>query len=238
MFGVGEGGNKLSGTQAMKTLVPITVVSLIKYITSYYKPSFSVILVIANVKNFKWLMFAFFFFHFLLFQEVTPQLYKNPSTQEASGAHQSLKPSTGASTHCSHYHCCLQLHQQEDAITSGVEWLAQGCSYPCDSPQLSLCHQKNMQISYWFQENYTWVSPSLQFLNFLFAPSCMCTAKILCLSKQCNNLSTDRGCVSCSAVSKVHLKNTLWPWCRFNLSLYTQFSSSLAFLQSCPKKVN
>lgn len=136
-----------SQTHNMKTVVPITAVSLIKYITSYYKPSFSVILVIVNAKTFSLSDSCFLFLkNFLLFVlttgEVTPQLQKNPSTQEASGAHQSLKPGTGASTHCSHYHCCLQPHQQEDAIASRVERLAQGCSYSCDSPQLSLCHWK------------------------------------------------------------------------------------------------
>lgn len=44
--------DELSDTQAMKTVVPITAVSLIKYITSYHKPSFSVILVIGNAKTF------------------------------------------------------------------------------------------------------------------------------------------------------------------------------------------
>lgn len=170
------GKDKLSDTHAIKTVVPITAVSLIKCITSCYKSILSVMLVIANAKNFffKWLMPFFAFF----------------------------SPCTGL---------LLLL-------------------WPHSSASAPQTHRTVLLIP----NSYTWVSLPLQFLDFPLAPCLMFTAKILHSQEALHQ----RGVYLAQLCHRFTSRHSLWPWCRFNLSLHTQLSSGLAFLQSCPKKVN
>lgn len=164
-------------------VVPITAVSLIKYITSCYKPSFSVVSVIVNAQSSS--LSVFLFFNFLVFLlttgAVTPQLHKSLGTQAVL-------------EHVSHLSLAqaLTVHEQE------------GCSCSSGSPQLGLCHQKTTSLPYFKSATPACLSHCDPYISHVSLP--MCIAKILCLSKRCNNPPADGGRVSCSAVPRVRLK--------------------------------
>lgn len=166
------GKDKLSDTHAIKTVIPITAVSLIKCITSCYKTTLSVISVIVNAKIslFKWLMplFAFFPLHKAAPIAVTPSSASAPQTTE---------------------------------------------------------------LSHWSQDSYPWISLPLQIPNFPLAPCLVFTAEILHSARTLHR----RGRLA-QLCQRFTSKHSLWPWCRFNLPLHTQLSSSLAFCSPVLKK--
>lgn len=165
--------------QAMKTFVPITEVC--EDILLFTIDLASVILVIANQRAFfKWLML----FRFVVDQRSSPSCTSSPGQRSTQGTE----------IQCLCRLCLLSAALLPPAASTRVGCLAQGCSPSCNSTQLSLCHQGNIQISHWFWELH--LSSWLQFLNFLFVPSRGYTAKILPLRTQNNYLSSDeRACM-------------------------------------------
>lgn len=136
--------------------------------------------------------------------------------------------------HTGHWNPVLTQALLPPAASTQARCFAQGCSPSCSSTQLSLCHRGNRQISHRFWESYTWAPDCNSWIPCLFLPMGV-LPRYFPLGHSATSSPLMSWHICCSHV-KGSLKHTLWPWYRFDLSCCTQFSSSLAFLQSCPKK--